>query len=41
LEKEEKGGKRGKTWRNTLLKDHGVKIQEPNIEGLTSFGRKR
>jgi hypothetical protein len=33
--------KKGKIWRNTLWKDPGVKVQEPNIEGLTSFGRKR
>jgi hypothetical protein len=33
--------KRVKTWRNTLWKDPDVKVQEPNIKGLISFGRKR
>ena len=31
---------RGKTWGNTLLIDPIVKVQEPNIKGLTSFGKK-
>jgi hypothetical protein len=31
----------GKTWKNTLWKDPGMKVQESNIKGLTSFGKKK
>lgn len=33
--------KKGVIWGNTPWKDHGVKVQELNIKGLTSFERKR
>jgi hypothetical protein len=32
--------KRGKTWGNILLMDHILKVQKPNIEGLTNFAKK-
>jgi hypothetical protein len=32
--------KRGKMWGNTLLIYPIVKVQEPNIESLASFGKK-
>ena len=37
LKRKRKGIKKGKTWGNTLLIDLIVKIQKPNIEGLTNF----
>jgi len=41
LEEKTKDKRERKTWGDTLLIDPIVKVQEPNIEGLTSFKKKR
>jgi len=40
LEEKTKEKRERKTWGDTLLIDPIVKVQEPNIEGLTSFKKK-